>query len=140
MLEGCRNPNAGGAREPRYRLSDGKYMTLDLPITILGGLLENGEKTLAGTAHDPMPLVKLHCPDTGGIWLLAELDPRDPDRAFGLCDPLPGAPRVCTVSLAELAKFRGPLGLAIERDLLFQADRTLRAYAEQALAAGRIIA
>ncbi|MBB4839885.1 hypothetical protein HNP52_002977 [Sphingomonas kyeonggiensis] len=115
-------------------------MTLDLPTAILGALLENGEKTLAGIAHDPMPVVKLHCPDTGGIWLLAELDPRDPDRAFGLCDPLPGAPRVCTVSLAELGKFRGPLGLAIERDLLFQADRTLRAYGEGALAAGRIIA
>lgn len=115
-------------------------MTLDLPNATLGALLDNGEKTLAGIAHDPMPVVKLHCPDTGGVWLLTELDPRNPDRAFGLCDPLPGAPRVCTVSLAELERFRGPLGLAIERDLLFRADRTLRAYAEQALAERRIVA
>ncbi len=115
-------------------------MKLDLPTAILGALLDNGEKTLAGIEHDPRPVVKLHCPDTGGMWLLTELDPRDPDMAFGLCDPLPGAPRVGKVSLAALEQFRGPLGLAVERDLLFQADRTLRAYASEALAAGRIIA
>ncbi len=115
-------------------------MTLDLPTAVLGALLENGEKTLAGIAHDPMPVVKLHCPDTGGIWLLTELDPRDPDRAFGLCDPLPGSPRVATISLTELEQFRGPLGLAIERDLLFRADRTILAYTADALAAGRILA
>lgn len=38
-------------------------------------------------AQDPHPLIKLFTPDAGATWLLTEVDPDDPDRAFGLCGP-----------------------------------------------------
>jgi hypothetical protein len=55
--------------------------------------------------------------------------PEDTDRAFGLCDLGQGFPQLGYVSLAELATVRGPLGLHLERDLYFKADKTLSAYA-----------
>jgi hypothetical protein len=41
--------------------------------------------------------------------------------------------------LRELREARGPLGLPIERDLHFEADKTLSSYAEDARAHGRIV-
>jgi hypothetical protein len=95
-------------------------------------LLENGE------AHDPHPVVKLFTPDAGATWLLMELDPADPDIAFALCDLGLGSPELGSVSLAELASVRGPLGLGVERDLWFAADKPLSRYAEEARRAGVI--
>lgn len=85
-------------------------------------------------------MVKLFTPDAAGTWLLIELDPDEPDIAFGLCDPGLGFPELGTVSLAEIAAVRGRLGLPVERDLHFSADRPLSAYARAARAAGAIIA
>ncbi|WP_439331030.1 DUF2958 domain-containing protein [Mesorhizobium carmichaelinearum] len=31
-------------------------------------------------------MVKLFTRDAGATWLLTEIDPDDPDHAFGLCD------------------------------------------------------
>ncbi|MDB5723494.1 MAG: transposase, partial [Novosphingobium sp.] len=53
---------------------------------IRAALLANGDITKAGTDHDPFPVVKLFTPDAGATWLLTELDPDEPDIAFGLCD------------------------------------------------------
>ena len=85
-------------------------------------------------------MVKLFTPDAGATWLLTELDPADPDRAFGLCDLGLGCPELGWVSLAELATIRGRFGLPLERDLHFVADRPLSAYDAAAQAAGRIAA
>lgn len=41
---------------------------------------------------DFSPVVKLFCPWSGATWLLTELDPDDPDIAFGLCDLGMGSP------------------------------------------------
>ena len=53
-------------------------------------LLENGARrrqTEDGSAEpDFLPVVKFFTPDAGCTWLLTELDPDDPDIAFGLCD------------------------------------------------------
>jgi hypothetical protein len=35
--------------------------------------------------EDFPPVVKLFTPDAGCTWLLTELDPEEPDIAFGLC-------------------------------------------------------
>jgi hypothetical protein len=43
------------------------------------------------------------------------------------------------VSLAEIMSVRGPLGLPVERDLYFVADKPLSAYAEEARINGRIV-
>jgi hypothetical protein len=106
-------------------------------------LLENGRQQRAaidrGTEPlDFAPVVKLFTPDGNATWLLTELEPDDPDIAFGLCDLGLGSPELGYVRLTELARVRGPLGLAVERDLGFDADRTLSAYAAAAHAAGRI--
>jgi hypothetical protein len=43
------------------------------------------------------------------------------------------------VCMRELREARGPLGLPIERDLHFEAAKTLSAYADEARAHGRIV-
>jgi len=43
-----------------------------------------------------------------------------------------------SVSLAEIAALRGKLGLPVERDLHFKAEKSLTAYADEARLLGRI--
>ena len=89
---------------------------------------------------DHEPVLKLFTPDGKATWLLTESDPDDPDRLFGLCDLGLGSPEIGYASLAELTALRGLLGLPIERDLHFIADKPLSAYAEEARLKGRISA
>jgi hypothetical protein len=39
----------------------------------------------------------------------------------------------------EPRDLRGPLGLPVERDMHFEADKTISAYADEARARGRIV-
>lgn len=52
-------------------------------------LLDNGcrQEPVRGTENeiDFYPVVKLFTPDATCTWLLTEIDPDDPDLAFGLC-------------------------------------------------------
>lgn len=89
---------------------------------------------------DHIPVVKLFTPDAGATWLLTECDPDEPDRLFGLCDLGHGYPELGYVSLAEITEVRGRLGLPVERDQHFVADKPLSAYAEEARIKGRIVA
>jgi hypothetical protein len=102
-------------------------------------LLANGRQSLDNDDFDPPPVVKLFTPDAGATWLLTELDPVDPDRAFGLCDLGVGFPELGYVSLTELQAVRGRCGLPVERDLHFIATKTLSAYAREARHAERIV-
>jgi Protein of unknown function (DUF2958) len=77
-------------------------------------------------------------PDAECTWLLTELDP-DHELAFGLCDLGMGEPEIGYVSLTELRTAHGKLGLPVERDEDFDADRTLSAYADEARRHGRIV-
>jgi Protein of unknown function (DUF2958) len=88
--------------------------------------------------RDHPPIVKLFSPEA--TWLLSEVDPDDPDRLFGLCDLGLGFPELGYVSLAELSALKGPLGLRVERDAHFIADKPLSEYADEAQAKGRIVA
>jgi hypothetical protein len=106
-------------------------------------LLRNGrvrlECQLRGESEpDFVPVVKLFTPDANCTWLLTELEPEEPDIAFGLCDLGMGYPELGSVSLAELASVRGKLGLPIERDQSFRATKTLSAYADEARTHGGI--
>lgn len=92
-------------------------------------MLRNGRKSACGIDHDPQPLVKLFTPDAGATWLLTELDPDNPDIAFGLCDLGLGEPELGSVSLAEISAVRGKLGLPVERDASFVPSNTLSFYA-----------
>lgn len=101
-------------------------------------LLANGRRTARGEEIDPPPVVKLFMPDGAGTWLLTELDPAEPTRAFGLCDIGLGSPELGYVCLLELAALRGRLRLPVERDIHFCADRPLSAYVVEAQAVRRI--
>jgi len=107
-------------------------------------LLANGRATSAAYAEgtEPpahKPVVKLFTPDAACTWLLSELDPDEPDIAFGLCDLGFGSPELGSVRVSELAAIRGRLGLPVERDRHFTADHPLIVYARAAWKAGAII-
>lgn len=102
-------------------------------------MLEHGQRSARGESIDPAPVVKLFTPDGAATWLLTELDPADPDLAFGLCDLGLGYPELGYVRLSELLTVRGKLGLPVERDLWFRADKPLSAYTDAALAAEHIV-
>ncbi|MEZ5935219.1 MAG: DUF2958 domain-containing protein [Alphaproteobacteria bacterium] len=105
-------------------------------------LLENGQMQKSASERDQAcdfkPVVKLFTPDAGAIWLLSEIDPDDRDIAFGLCDLGLGFPELGTVSLKELQEVRGKLGLPVERDRHWKADRTISEYANDARHHGHI--
>ncbi|OWK21282.1 DUF2958 domain-containing protein [Mesorhizobium amorphae] len=104
-------------------------------------LLANGQQQpLRGTEReiDFVPVVKLFTPDAVATWLLTEIDPDDPDIAFGLCDLGFGCPEIGNVSLSELSSLRGQLGLPVERDPYFKPDKPLSTYASEARRLGRI--
>ena len=92
-------------------------------------LLANGRQSATDPSFDPFPVVKLFTPNAGATWLLTELDPQEPDIAFGLCDLGLGFPELGSVSLSEITSARGIL---IERDRHFKATRCLSEYAEEA--------
>jgi Protein of unknown function (DUF2958) len=106
-------------------------------------LLENGRKNaerIADDGHtvDFHPVVKLFTPDADFTWLLTEIDPENEDIAFGLCDLGMGCPELGSVSLSEITALRGKLGLPVERDLHFEAEKSLTAYADEARLRDRI--
>ena len=86
---------------------------------------------------DFKPVVKLFTPDAQCTWLLTELG--NDDIAYGLCDLGMGCPEIGFVCMSEIRELRGPLGLPVERDLDFDADKTLAAYADEARAHARIV-
>jgi hypothetical protein len=106
-------------------------------------LLDNGRRQAAvkGTPGeiDFHPVVKLFNPVGAATWLLTEIDPDDETIAWGLCDLGMGFPEFGTVSLTELAEYRGRLGLGIERDRSFEARGPISAYVKAANEAGHIV-
>lgn len=106
-------------------------------------LLANGwrQEAVRGTEDelDFAPVVKLFYPAGAATWLLTELDPEDPDIAWGLCDLGMGCAEFGTVRLSELASFRGRFGLGIERDIHWTAQGPISAYIAAADEAGRIV-
>jgi hypothetical protein len=82
-------------------------------------------------------VVKLFTPDAQCTWLLTELGLDD--IAFGLCDLGLGSPELGFVSMREIRELRGPLGLPVERDEHFDADKALSAYAREAREHGHIV-
>lgn len=98
-------------------------------------LLANGRVR----GRDPVPVVKFFNPAGAATWLIAEMDPDEPDILFGLCDLGMGFPELGSVSLSELERIKGRLGLGIERDLYFKARYPLSVYAEAAREAQAIV-
>jgi hypothetical protein len=117
-------------------------MELLIP-SIREALLRNGR--IRKSAHlngDPeidfIPVVKLFMPDAACVWLLTEIDPYQPDIAFGLCDLGVGCPEVGSERIRIIEMLRGERGMPVERDLSFAPRHTLRVYARAAWAAKKI--
>jgi hypothetical protein len=115
-----------------------------IPETLKQQMLENGKTNWALSAKDQdtvdhKPVIKLFNPCGAATRLLTELDPEDPDLAFGLCDLGMGCPELGSVRISELEEVKGPLGIGIERDIHFDADKTLSEYAEEARINQRIV-
>ena len=110
-----------------------------LTVEQFNQLLANGQASRE-RGHDPLPVVKLFTPDAGATWLLSEIDPDEPDIAFGLCDLGLGCPELGYVSLSEIASLRGRMRLPVERDLYFMPNKTISDYADEAHRHERIMA
>lgn len=95
-------------------------------------LLANGRRR----GLDHVPVVKFFNPLGIGTWLATELD-EDGDTLFGLADL--GDPELGSFSLAEMQALELPLGMGIERDILFAGENPLSVYAQAARTAGRIV-
>lgn len=114
-----------------------------LTQSIRDQLLRNGQLRLTADEQgesDPdfLPVVKFFTPDAGCTWLLTELDPEEPDIAFGLCDLGLGCPELGSVRISELESVRGRLGLPVERDRHFRPTQTISVYARAAWNASAI--
>ena len=97
------------------------------------------ERLLANGRHrglDHAPVVKFFNPLGIGTWLATELD-EDGDTLYGLADL--GEPECGSFSLAEMQEVQLPLGMRIERDILFEGEHPLSVYAQAARTAGRIV-
>ena len=101
-------------------------------------LLLNGHRSRTQPDFDPVPVVKLFTPDASATWLLTELNPDNPDLAFGLCDLGLGSPELGYVSLSEIASIRGRLGLPVERDRWFCTTEPLSMHIKRARKHGRV--
>lgn len=66
--------------------------------------------------EDPVVQVKFFTPDSSWTWYATEFDGKD--MFFGLVDGF--EPELGYFSLSELESVRGPMGLAIERDMHFK--------------------
>jgi hypothetical protein len=100
--------------------------------------LENGKASAVemlkdGDTPDHVPVVKYFTPDGGATWLLTELDPENPDLAFGLCDLGMGFPELGSVLISEIETVPGKLGMKVERDEWFDPKgKTISQYADEA--------
>jgi hypothetical protein len=94
-------------------------------------LLANGRER----DTDHIRVTKFFNPLGEGVWLAAELD-EDGDTLFGLADL--GEPELGSFSFAELTAVRLPLGLGIERDILFEGLCPISVWAEAARRTGSI--
>jgi hypothetical protein len=94
-------------------------------------LLANGRRT--GVDH--VPVVKFFNPSGGGTWLVTVMhDDGDTLDVLGEIFCVESG----TISLKEMASFRGLFGLGIERDRLFKGNYPISVYAEAAMRAGSI--
>lgn len=85
---------------------------------------------------DFKPVVKLMVRVGGNAtWLLSELEPES-RIAFGLCDLGMGSPELGYVSIDDLEK----LGWQLERDMYFEAKKTLKEYTVSSRNMGSIVA
>ena len=111
-------------------------------------MLANGHRRADDPCFDAPPVVRLFLPDDQGVtdntrlWLLSELNPDEPDVAFGLIDAGAVHDRIWLgpVHLSELESLRDCFGRKVRRDPWFRARAPLSVYADAAFTAGFVVA
>ena len=116
-----------------------KLLTKELRDKLLANGREQAKVKGTKSERDFWPVVKFFYPAGAATWLITELDPEDPDLAFGLADLGHGFPELGSVRISELQNFCGSFGLGIERDLHFEVKAPLSRYAAAAREAGCIV-
>ncbi len=88
---------------------------------------------------DQIPVVKLFLTGTSWTWLIVDVDPEDPDYAFGLADIGHQCVELGYISLTEIQNVTktDPL-LQLERDYSFSPIATLSVYAQAGRTANAI--
>jgi len=112
-----------------------KLLTKSIEQKLLANGAANAE---GGDTTDFKPVVKYFNPVGAATWLISEMS--EDGILFGLADLGLGYPEMGSISLRELESIKLSFGLGIERDLRFQADKTLTEYAAEARELGRITA
>lgn len=100
-----------------------------IPSELRARLLANGQRSANEEPYDFVPVVRLFVPGRNATWLLTELDPDDPDLAYGLCDLGLGAPKLDYIRLSDLLVLPGN---PVQCDTDFIADKPLSAYLSDA--------
>lgn len=105
-----------------------------IPADLRKKMIENAKDVLKDRGENHPPIVKLFSIAGNAIWLLSELNPLEPDIAYGLCDLGLGFPELGYVSLKELESIQHPsLPIPmIVRDERFDAEYLMSVYAEGA--------
>lgn len=117
-----------------------KLLTKDQHEALLANGRRRAEAGSTGADLDFKPVVKLFNAYGAGTWLLTELDPEEPDIAWGLADIGMDCAEYGTISLSELASLRHPVGFPIiERDRHWEPSGPISQYIKLSVPAGRII-
>jgi hypothetical protein len=102
-------------------------------------LKSNNLIAMSGEQDEPIqPVLKLFNPCGSQTWLISDMD--EYGYMFGLCDLGMGCPELGYVMLEELESVNVGFGLGIERDIHWEADKTLIEYADEARENERIMA
>ena len=91
----------------------------------------------AAPQPDPTAALRFFNPVGQATWLATEID--SDGVMFGLADVGFGCPELGSFALDEMEAIRLPLGLGIERDILFEGAFPLSVYAEAARRAGSLV-
>jgi len=90
-------------------------------------LIENG----TNYDRDHAPVVRLHILFTGCQWLISELNPQQPNIAFGLCDLGMDCPELGYVDLDEITAISN-VPFPVMRDEFFEGKYPMSVYADAA--------
>ena len=115
------------------------FTKLQLTKLLENGRIANEAIEIDGNTPNFKPVVKLFNPCGSQTWLLTEIDPSNPDIAFGLCDLGFGTPELGHVSISEIQSIRLPFKYMLERDLHFKAKYQISTYADKARIEGYIV-
>lgn len=117
-----------------------KFLTKTQKSQLIAAGRELRRAAKRGLEFDPYPLVKLYTPGGKGVWLLAALDPKGSEYAYGLCDSGRGYPYENFMPLKLIEHELLLKGLHMVCDPHFVGSKPLSAYTADAKTRRRIIA